>query len=141
MTDTVDFVNQIDDEQLFELLHEVVHSFKAVVQAAIADDESGLAGMEARALAFLTRHPGATAGDLVKRSGRDKGQVARLIATLAERGLVVRAEGADRRSHTLHVTPEGKAVQRRIERKRGRAAAGMFARLTPAERATFASLL
>jgi DNA-binding MarR family transcriptional regulator len=141
MTQTVDPVNQIDDQQLFELLHEVVHRFKAVLQAAIADDESGLAQMEVRALVFLGRHTGATAGDLVKRSGRDKGQVARLIGALSERGLVVRAEGNDRRSHTLHLTPEGKAVQRRLERKRARAAATMFASLTSAERATFADLL
>lgn len=137
----VDKVNQPEAEELFELLHEVVHRFRAVLQEAIAEDEAGLAVMEARALGFIARHDGATAGDLVKRSGRDKAQVARLVAGLIERGLLSRVEGADRRTQSLHVTPEGKAVHRRLERKRARAAATMFTPFSAAERATLARLL
>jgi len=140
MAHNVDSVNQLDDELLFELLHEVVHRFKAVLQAAIADDGAGLAVMEARALGFIANHAGATAGDLVRRSGRDKGQIARLVGALADRGLIERAAGNDRRSHALHLTTAGKAIHRRLEKRRSRAAAAMFATLSPAERATLAAL-
>jgi DNA-binding MarR family transcriptional regulator len=125
----------------FSLLHDVFHRFRAVLQTAVADDEGGLAVMEARALGFIAHHPGATPSDIVKRSGRDKAQVARLLAELAGRGLVARGEGADRRSHTLHLTPEGKAAHRRIDRRRLRAAATMFASFSREERATLARLL
>jgi DNA-binding MarR family transcriptional regulator len=141
MTAKVDSVNQIDDDALFELLHEVFHRMRAALQAAIGEDEAGLAGMEARALAFVARHEGTTAGELVKRSGRDKGQVARLVARLTELGLIARTEGDDRRSYTLHLTAEGKAAHRRIERKRNRAAAAMFRSLSAADRASLAGLL
>src|ERR1700744_4383410 len=141
MAAKVDTVNQIDDEALFERLHEVVHRFRGVLQAAVAEDEGALAIMEARALGYIAKHDGATAGELVKRSGSDKGQVARLIGQLSERGLVSRAEGDDRRSHSLHRTREGKAVHRRLERKRLRAAGAMFAPLSAPERATLAGLL
>ena len=141
MTREVDSVNQFDDDALFSLLHGVVHRFKAVLHAAVADDESGVAVMEARALDFIAKHPGTTPTDIVKRSGRDKGQVARILGELAERGLVVRGEATDRRSHTLHLTPEGKTVHRRLERKRARGVAAMFASLSPTDRATLARLL
>jgi DNA-binding MarR family transcriptional regulator len=137
----VDTVNQSGDEALFALLYDVFHRFKSVQQAAVADDAAGLAAMEARALGFIANHPGATPSDIVKRSGRDKGQVARLLGELTRRGLVLRREGADRRSHTLHLTAEGKAAHRRFERKRTRAVAGMFASFSPKERATLAALL
>ena len=141
MGQKVDVVNQVGDDVLLELVHDVVHRFRAVLQSSIADDESGLAMMEVRALAYLARHDGGTSGELVKRSGRDKGQVARLVGGLVERGLVERAPGSDRRSHTLHLTPEGKTVQRRLERKRVRAAGAMFAPFSTAERSTLAELL
>lgn len=134
-------VNQIDDATLLELFHELVHAFRTTLQTAIAGDESGLAMMEARALGFIACHDGATAGDLAKSSGRDKGQIARLLGELVVRGLVVRAEGSDRRTHTLHLTTEGKSVHRRLERRHRRAAAAMFASFSPAERATLAELL
>lgn len=141
MAHKVDLVNQSDAAALFELFHEVVHAFKTTLQTAIAGDEAGLAVMEARALGFIARHDGASAGDLVKGSGRDKGQIARLLGELVDRGLVARAEGSDRRTHTLRLTAEGKAVHRRLERRRRRAAAAMFASFSPAERATLAELL
>lgn len=147
MRHEVDKVNQsgaeTDDEALFELLHTVMHRFRALLTEAIAEDESGLAVMETRALGFLAGHPGATPSDLVKRSGRDKAQVARLLAELTERGLVERRvpEGGDRRSHTVYLTPEGKAVHRRLEKRRIRVAAAMFAPFTAPERATLARLL
>lgn len=128
---------------LFELFHAATHRFRASMQDAIAEDESGLAVMEARALGFIAGHPGATPSDLVKRSGRDKAQVARLLAGLEARGLIQRGapvEG-DRRSHTLHATAEGRAIHRRLDRKRSRVVATMFAPFSAAERATLTQLL
>lgn len=141
MVRTVDSVNQVDDDALLELFHDAVHRFKHVLQAAIAEDESGLAVMEARALRYIARHDGTTAAEIVKHSGRDKGQVARLIAELTAKKLVERTEGADRRSQVLRLSAQGKAVHRRLERRRTRAASDLFAPLSPAERTTMAALL
>lgn len=141
MTRTVDKVNQVDDEMLLALIERAVDVTRAELASATGDGEAGLAMMEMRALAFVARNEGATAGDLVRRSGRDKAQIARIIAHLMERGLVVRESRSDRRSHALHLTTEGRTVHRRLQRRRSRAVAKLFARLSTGERGQLAALL
>ncbi|HEX7663072.1 MAG TPA: helix-turn-helix domain-containing protein [Polyangiaceae bacterium] len=134
-------MSKSDDETLLALVEQTVDVMRSALADATADDEAGLVRMEMRALGFLARHDGATAGDLVKRSGRDKGQIARIVAQLIERGLVVREAGVDRRTHALRLTAEGRAVQRRLERRRSRAAAAVFGRFSATEREQLAALL
>ena len=124
-----------------ELLHGVVHRVRTRMHQAIADDESGLAHMETRALQFVAKHPDSTPSDIVKHSGRDKGQVARLLNSLVERGFLARTERSDRRSHSLHLTAAGRAVHRRIGKKRNEAAAQLFSDFTDSERKVLADFL
>jgi DNA-binding MarR family transcriptional regulator len=93
-------------------------------------------------LGYFARHPGATASELAAHSGRDKGQVARLVGALKERGLLeARADEADRRSVRLTLTAAGRSVHQTLQRRRRRLAEVAVAGLDDAERAQLSALL
>jgi DNA-binding MarR family transcriptional regulator len=72
------------------------------------DAEQGLGPLHMRALCLCQRNPGGSQQQLVQSLLRDKGQIARLIRELEERGLLVRTpDERDRRVWCLTVTPEG----------------------------------
>jgi MarR family transcriptional repressor of emrRAB len=64
----------------------------------------------------------------------------RLVDRLAAAGLVERRVGADQRSVSLVLTPQGRRTARLVLARREAAAAGLLAGLTAAERATLAAL-
>lgn len=74
------------------------------------DAEQGLGPLHLRALCLCQRNPGAPQQQLVQSMGRDKGQIARLIRDLEERGLLIRTpDERDKRVWLLTVTAEGDA--------------------------------
>ncbi len=98
-------------DEVFELLHEVFDAYRARRQQAIAAAGQPVSHLEASTIAFFGRRPGATLSDLAVHSGRDKSQLARLIAGLRERGLIEAHEDeADRRSVRLRLTPPAEAM-------------------------------
>lgn len=100
------------DEDVLEAIHTVMHLFRSRQHRVLKDAPHDVSHMEAKALGFFARHPGATQSDLVQHSGRDKGQMARLVGGLRERGLLdAVADEADRRSLRLTVSPAAKEVQ------------------------------
>ncbi|MBQ0932191.1 MarR family transcriptional regulator [Ideonella sp. 4Y16] len=143
MPNKVDSVNQKPEDPVagvVEALHAVVHRLRAAAAAEPLDD--GLAPMEGRALGFFLRHPGATASQLVEHSGRDKAQVARLVAALRERGLLeARTDEHDRRVSRLHPTAAAARLHQRVMQVRGRSAAQAFSVLDAAELQQLRSLL
>lgn len=121
MSKTVDKVNSkslTPAGEIFDQLHTVLHLHRGrQPREAAAEDAVALTHMEAKALGFFGRNPGATQTDLVQRSGRDKAQIARLIASLKERGLIqASADAADRRTQRLALTEAGQALHRRLRR-------------------------
>jgi MarR family transcriptional regulator, transcriptional regulator for hemolysin len=54
--------------------------------------------------------------DLAASLSLDGSSVVRLLDNLEAGGLVERVEGADRRAKTIHLTPQGKAMVKRIEK-------------------------
>jgi MarR family transcriptional regulator, transcriptional regulator for hemolysin len=54
--------------------------------------------------------------DLAAALTLDGSSVVRLLDNLEAGGLVERVEGADRRAKTIHLTPQGKAMVKRIEK-------------------------
>ena len=67
--------------------------------------------MEYKAMGFFARHPGATQGDLVTHSGRDKAQLARLLKGLRDKGLLdAEADADDRRITRLTLSAEGRRI-------------------------------
>lgn len=98
--------------------------------------------MELKALLHIAHHPGCTASDLVRHSGRDKAQVARLLQQLEAHGWVLReASAADRRVQHIRVTPDGEAVHRKLRQAKDAWAARLLARLDTGEQAELARLL
>jgi DNA-binding MarR family transcriptional regulator len=121
MQNTVDKVNHeprdmADD--VFECIHTVMHLFRGQQYKVLREGEHDLTHMENKALGFFAHRPGATQSDLVAHSGRDKAQLARLIKSLREKGLLeASTDGEDRRSVRLSLTPEGRAAQEAIHRQ------------------------
>jgi DNA-binding MarR family transcriptional regulator len=150
MRRSVDLVNQTGKDtpgeaapdDVMEQIHSVMHLFRARQHRALRGAPHELTHMDARVLGFFARHPGATQSDLAAHSGRDKGQLARLIGGLKERGLLqAQADAGDRRNLRLSLTVQGRAVQQGLQRRRLRLAGLAVAGLSEAERAQLVALL
>lgn len=145
MRKSVDTVNQSplqDAEGVVEAIHEVMHLFRARQYRVLKEGPYDLSHMEAKALGFFARHPGATPRDLAQSAGRDKGQVARLIGGLRERGFLdAHADEADRRSVHLEVSAAGKEVQAVLQKQRRRLSTQAVKGLSDAECASLMVLL
>jgi len=107
--------------EILEKLHLLVSVFHRRMHDSVREDGVGLAPMEARALRFLANHEGSTQRDMTQHTGRDKAQIARIVRTLLERGLVRGTpDPEDGRSQRLHLTSAGRAMQRRMQQHRAR---------------------
>ena len=144
MRKQVDLVNNKGDlaEEVVEAVHKVMHLFKARQFRALKEAAHELSHMEAKVLGFFAAHPGATQSELVQHSGRDKGQIARLIAGLRERGLLeASADASDRRSIRLEVSAAGKSMQRAVREQERRLSARALQGLDEAQRRQLLDLL
>lgn len=145
MRRTIDNVNDQafpSTDDVLEAIQAVTHLLRARHHQALRDSGSGLTPLEARALGFFARHPGATQGELAAHSGRDKGQLARLLQGLRERGLLdAVADEHDRRITRLHVSAAAKAQMDGVQRLRRRLAKAAAADLADSERRTLVELL
>lgn len=143
MQSKVDKVNQSPAAgEVIEAMHAIMHLFRSARQRSLRDGAHELAHMEAKALGYFARHPGATQSDMVAHAGRDKAQVARLIRTLRERGLVdATVDEQDRRITRLALTPAGEAMHAALHQDDGRLAEAALAGIGEAERAALLALL
>lgn len=127
-------------EALFERLHELMFLFRSRLMQSLRDDPEGLAGMEVKVLRFFSHHPGATQSDLVQHSGRDKGQIARLVKTLIERGLLQPSATVQRRG-ALELTGAGLSLHQRLQRRRAEQADRIMSVLSSQERTQLDTIL
>ena len=149
MSKTVDHVNQsvsepdsADGDEVFEAIHAVMHLYRSPRHRNAMSDAAELTHMEHKVLGFFCRHPGATQSDLASHAGRDKGQLARLIAGLRARGLLdAQPDPADRRNLRLHPTAMAQAVQQAAQRQARAVAATAVTGLSDAERLQLLALL
>jgi DNA-binding MarR family transcriptional regulator len=119
----VDLVNQKKNEpdEVFEAIHTIMHLFRSEQYRALRDGHYDLTHMEGKILAFLARNSGATLSELVAHSGRDKSQLARLIKSLRQQGLLQgQNDKEDRRSVRLTLTSHGRAIHRSLQHQVGR---------------------
>ena len=129
-------------DDVMESIHTVMHLFRAQQYRALRGGPHELTHMDSKVLGFFARHPGATQSDLAAHSGRDKGQLARLIGGLKERGLLqAQADEEDRRTVRLSLTPQGRASQQALQRQGRRVANTAVAGLSAEERAQLVALL
>lgn len=122
---TVDNVNNqaATPEDLLDAVHKVMHLFRAEQYRVLRGSMQELTHFEGKALGFFSRHPGATLSDLVSHTGRDKGQLARLIKSLKEQDLLeAQNDEGDRRSVRLRLTGKGAAVHKTLQQQLGRVA-------------------
>ncbi len=142
MRDSIDNVNHLAGEDVLELVHQVMHQFRALQYQRLRDGPHDITHMESKVLGYFARHPGATQSELAEHSGRDKAQLARLIKRLMEIGLLQREPDADdRRQLRLQLTPDGRAVQRSLQQQRQRLAKAAVAGFSADEQAQLRSLL
>jgi len=117
---SLDLVNQrggAAQDDVLEVIHDLMHLYRSQQHRMLRDAGQEVTHLETRVLGFFARHPGATLSALVAHAGRDKGQLARLVGGLRERGLLVaRVDEADRRNQHLHLTDAGAEVQQGLRR-------------------------
>ncbi|MGE5650003.1 MarR family winged helix-turn-helix transcriptional regulator [Noviherbaspirillum sp. UKPF54] len=105
-------------DDVIESIHAIMHLYRSRQYRALRGGPHDITHMENKALGFFARHPGATQSDLVSHSGRDKAQLARLIHSLRDKGLLeARVDADDRRSTRLQLTPEGAAIHKRLHKQ------------------------
>ena len=131
-----------DATAVFESIHTIMHLYRARQYRALRDDPHDLTHLEGKVLGYFARNPGATQSDLIAHSGRDKAQLARLIRTLRDKGLLEAAvDEDDRRVTRLHVTADGKAISRSLHKSGERLAQVAVAGLAEEERRQLLALL
>lgn len=129
-------------DDVVEQLEALVFALRAEMQRAVREAQLPVSPMEMRALRHIAHHPGCTAADLVRHSGRDKAQVARLIQQLEQAGLARREpDPHDRRAQCLHATEAGQALHAQLHGYRREAARRLLARLAPQEQQQLGTLL
>jgi len=124
MRKQVDVVNDPAPDTVLESIHAIMHLYRARQYRALRDSALDLTHMETKALGFFVRRPGATQSELVAHSGRDKAQLARLVRSLRDKGLLVgEVNEDDRRRELLYPTEAGLALFRNVEEEGARLAA------------------
>jgi DNA-binding MarR family transcriptional regulator len=145
MNKQVDTVNQSSspaEDDVLEVMHAVMHQVRARHHRASEDDHQLVGPLERKALGFFARHPGATQSDLAIHSGRDKGQLARLIAGLKMRGLLSAApDEKDRRVIRLYLTESARGLHTEIQNQQRQLSALAVAGLTADQKQQLLDLL
>lgn len=141
----VDIVNKKslkESEDVFESIHTIMHLFRSEQYRVLRDGPHELTHMEGKLLGFFERNPGATLRDLTGHTRQDKGQLARLIKSLREYGLLEgRDDEGDRRSVRLHLTTEGLAIHQKLRQQVGRLSEIAIKGLSSSERTQLVTLL
>ena len=146
MRKTEDIVNQsgatVPEDDVLELVHRVMHDYRSLQYRLLRDGPHEITHMEGKVLGFFAHHPGATQRDLAQHSGRDKAQMARLIAGLRERGLLSgEVDATDRRNVRLALSAAGQKVHRGLQQQGRKLGAKAVAGFTDTDRRQLVALL
>ena len=130
------------EDDVLELVHRVMHDYRSLQYRLLRDGPHEITHMEGKVLGFFGHHPGATQSDLAQHSGRDKAQMARLIAGLRERGLLTaEVDEQDRRNVRLSLSPDGQAIQRGLRQQGKRLGAKAVSGFSAGEKQQLVALL
>ena len=100
---------------VFELLHDLMHLFRARLLQSIETAQPGLTFNEFRILMHTGRNPGITQKELVEHSHTDKAQMARTLAQLQDKGWLERSTSeADKRVRCLQLSAQGLQLYARL---------------------------
>jgi DNA-binding MarR family transcriptional regulator len=125
-----------------EQIHLIRRLYQAHLNRAYADTDREMVYMAGRILDHVARHPGCGQSDLSAYFHRDKGQVAKIVANLREKGLLeVEVVASDRRRQRLRLTEKGATVRDHSQRERDAVARQGVAGLDMSERMQLLELL
>lgn len=127
---------------VFELLHDLMHLFRARLLRSLQELDAELTFNEFRILMHTGRHPGITQKELVEHSHTDKAQMARTLSQLQDKGLLERsASEADKRVRCLQLSTQGLALFAQLRQQRERIAEDMLSAFPAAEQQQLRALL
>ncbi|MDR2298101.1 MAG: MarR family transcriptional regulator [Comamonas sp.] len=127
---------------VFELLHDLLHLFRARLLQSLEHIQPGLTFNEFRVLMHAGRHPGITQKELVEHSHTDKAQMARMLAQLQDRGWLERsASEADKRVRCLQLSAQGQQLFDNLRVRREQIAQELLQDFPAAEQAQLRALL
>jgi len=127
---------------VFEAMHDLMHAYRARMVRAMTSVHPELTFNEVRALSFIGRHPGATQKELVRHSGADKAQVARMLGLLQDKGWLERLPNAeDKRSRCLTLSDQGAALYQALRTSKQALSASVLAGCDQATQAQLLTLL
>ena len=145
MSKEVDHVNHkglTAENDVLELMHTLMHQVRSRSLRGISAGDQPISHMEGKVLGFVARHPGATQGELVAHSGRDKGQLARLVAGMKDKGLLeTTPDDNDRRVVRLHLTELARTLHAGFARQRRQMAAKAVSGLSAEQKRQLVELL
>jgi DNA-binding MarR family transcriptional regulator len=140
-TKSIESAPEAAGDAVFEQMHEILFLFRSQLSQRLNEAGEDIPGMAWKVLGFYARHPGWTQMQLVEHSGRDKGQVARLVKQLSERGLLHRGDSTGDKPRGLALTEHGQLVYRRLQRQRAQLANKLTSALSPQEQLQLRRLL
>lgn len=127
---------------VFELLHDLLHLFRARLLESLEAVQPGLTFNEFRILMHTGRHPGITQKELVEHNHTDKAQMARMLAQLQDRGWLERsASEADKRVRCLQLSAQGQQLFDSLRARREQIAQELLQDFPAAEQAQLRALL
>lgn len=127
---------------VFELLHDLMHLFRARLLQSLQELDAELTFNEFRILMHTGRHPGITQKELVEHSHTDKAQMARTLSQLQDKGLLERsASAADKRVRCLQLSTQGLALFEQLRQQRERIAKDLLSAFPAAEQQQLRALL
>lgn len=141
-TEPIDPSDSFQAEDVLEALHTFMHSYHSCLLRALRESPYDLTIMDVRVLKHIARYPGSTQKDLVAHSGKDKGQLARLITGLRKRELIkVQVDDKDRRSLHLYLTEVGQNIYAELFQQRQEIHKQVTRLLSATERQTMLELI
>lgn len=127
---------------VFEAMHDLMHAYRARMVRAMTSVHPELTFNEVRAISFIGRHPGATQKELVRHSGADKAQVARMLGLLQDKGWLERLPNADdKRSRCLTLSEQGATLYKALLASRQALSASVLAGCDQATQTQLLALL
>jgi DNA-binding MarR family transcriptional regulator len=142
LVDNVNHSSERPGEDIADEIHAIRHLFKRQRYQGKKVGDHELTHMEARVIFFVGNRPGASQSDIVTHFGRDKAQVARLIAGLRGSGLIEsRPDPTDKRLQRLALSNLGASIALEAKRERRRLAALAVTGLDEQDQTTLIRLL
>ena len=140
--DIINYMSMAEKDEVLELMHAVMHQVRARQLRGSGGSPNDIAPMEGKVLGFFSRQPGATQSDLVAHTGRDKGQIARLIAGLKDKGLLqAQPDAQDGRVTRLHLSEAAQAMHLDVQRQRQKLSALAMAGMSAEQKRQLKELL